>query len=329
MGVQERLSLEAVSAATVIASEHVHRYRLAARLCSGKRVLDLACGSGYGSAILRETASAVTGVDNDVATIDMATVTVGTEHDVSFEAADALEFLNRELLDDYDAIVCFEGLEHFADPDAVLERMAHHAAAGMRLVVSVPNSKAFEEENEFHVTDYGYEQTLAAFERFDEVSLLYQYLAEGSLITPTARPAESANVVLGNHAEKEWANHYIACVNLADELSAAQSSADMQFVLAPAYNRHLQNLERANRELWRENARMARAHIGMGDSAAVVLNGKLYEAYEHCERLQKRVDELEGTLALPRHRAVERTRDRLRALPGVENVLSALGRRLS
>ena len=329
MGVQERLSLEAVSAATVIASEHVHRYRLAAHLCAGQRVLDLACGSGYGSAILRETASAVTGIDNDVATIDMARVTVGAEHDVTFEAADALEFVNRTLADDYDTIVCFEGLEHFADPEAVLERMAHHAAAGVRLVFSIPNSKAFDEENEFHVTNFGYEEAVAAFERFDDVALLYQYLAEGSLITADEHPAESADVVLGSHAEKEWANHYIACVNLVDELSAMRASAVMQFTLAAAYNRHLENLQRANRELWRDNARLARAHIGMGDSAAVVLNDKLYQAYEAHERLQKRVDKLEQLLATPRHRAVEGARDRLRRMPGLDRTLRALGRRVS
>ena len=43
--------------------EHMHRYHFAASYCAGKRVLDLASGEGYGSAILGKAASEVIGVD--------------------------------------------------------------------------------------------------------------------------------------------------------------------------------------------------------------------------------------------------------------------------
>ena len=52
MDVVERLTLEAAQADTMVACEHRHRYEFAAALCDGRRVLDLCCGSGYGSAIL-------------------------------------------------------------------------------------------------------------------------------------------------------------------------------------------------------------------------------------------------------------------------------------
>ena len=45
-----------------IVYEHVHRYAFARRYAAGRRVLDVACGEGYGSAILAETAASVTGV---------------------------------------------------------------------------------------------------------------------------------------------------------------------------------------------------------------------------------------------------------------------------
>ncbi|HEY0465678.1 MAG TPA: methyltransferase domain-containing protein, partial [Polyangiaceae bacterium] len=47
----------------VIELEHVHRYLLARELVKGKRVLDIACGEGYGSALLASVAREVTGVD--------------------------------------------------------------------------------------------------------------------------------------------------------------------------------------------------------------------------------------------------------------------------
>ena len=45
-------------------NEHYARYLFATRLCRGKRVLDLGCGCGYGSALLAEAAARVTGIDS-------------------------------------------------------------------------------------------------------------------------------------------------------------------------------------------------------------------------------------------------------------------------
>src|SRR6266403_4168752 len=52
-----------------IAYEHWHRYAFARRFATGKRVLDAACGEGYGTALLSKVASAVVGVDIDAATV--------------------------------------------------------------------------------------------------------------------------------------------------------------------------------------------------------------------------------------------------------------------
>ena len=96
MDVVERLTLEVAKADTMLASEHRQRYEFAAALCSGQRVLDLCCGSGYGSAILAARAREVVGVDNDAATIETARATIAREApNVSFELADAVAFLSQ------------------------------------------------------------------------------------------------------------------------------------------------------------------------------------------------------------------------------------------
>ena len=115
MDVVERLTLEAASEETLIATEHRHRYELAAELLAGQRVLDLCCGSGYGTEILAGAGCQVVGVDNDAATVDLARVTVGKRTGAEFEAADALAYLRRADAQRFDAIVCFEGLEHLPD----------------------------------------------------------------------------------------------------------------------------------------------------------------------------------------------------------------------
>ena len=52
--------------------EHYHRYFLARELVEGKRVLDIASGECYGSAILAQLAKHVTGVDISQKAVDAA-----------------------------------------------------------------------------------------------------------------------------------------------------------------------------------------------------------------------------------------------------------------
>jgi SAM-dependent methyltransferase len=319
MGVQERLSLDAVSANTLIAAEHVHRYELASRLCAGLRVVDLACGTGYGSAILRETATAVVGVDNDAATIDTARSSVGASTDVSFEAADAVEFLNSGLEEHWDAIVCLEGIEHLENPARAVDALHGLAKKGLKLVISLPNSRTFGEENEFHVTDFGYDEALEMFAELGESEVLYQFAAEGSLIRRDQPGELDVEGVLGEYGEPEYANHFIGCVNFGGDLGDV-ASARMGLAIAPAYNRHMLGLERANRELWRENARLARERMGKSDAAAATwifrlqreLRQRAEDAEERNISLDAEVTHLRHKVRLldaPRHVAVERARD--------------------
>jgi SAM-dependent methyltransferase len=330
MGVQERLSLSAVSTDTLIAASHVHRYKMAAHLCSGLRVIDLACGSGYGTAILRETATQVLGVDNDAETVDMAQATVGAEHDVRFRAADAVEFLCGDLNDGWDAIVCFEGLEHFAEPARALRELTRHANQGVRLLISLPNSRTFEERNEFHVTDFGYEEAMAALGALGETTFLYQFNAEGSLIRGPEAGEMDGEFVLLEHGEPEYANNFIAAVNFGDRAERLPNASHMHLAVAPDYNRHMLSLEKANRDLWRENARIARNRLGRGDAAAATTLVRLHEGIRERD---ERIAELEANLAYltdmvstPRHRFVERLHDRALASPATFGLIRRLWR---
>ena len=52
-----------------IAYEHMHRYIFALRWAEGKQVLDLACGNGYGAALLARQARHVWAIDLDEETL--------------------------------------------------------------------------------------------------------------------------------------------------------------------------------------------------------------------------------------------------------------------
>ena len=78
----------------------------------------------------------------------------------------------------------------------------------------MPTSKAFGEHNHFHLTDFGYEEAMAAFQPSQAAVVLAQFLAEGSLICPPGARDTEVTVTLCDRDEPEYANHFIFCVNL-------------------------------------------------------------------------------------------------------------------
>jgi len=290
MDVVERLPLEAANANTLIAAEHVHRYELASELAAGKRVLDLCCGTGYGSAILARTAASVVGVDNDAGAVDAAAAAFRDQGTMTFRAADAARYLHTDEAASFDLIVCFEGLEHLHALDDALESLRRLTREGAQLVFSVPNSKTLGEENEFHVTDFDLERLEGVLAGFEDPAVLQQHLAEASLITGDdgdAGDPDATRAVLRGQAEAEYANHYVVFVNVPPEARAGMAgSARGVIAVAPRHNRWLLELERQNRELWTINARLARERWGMFDGAAASVLDGLRERTAEVEQLR-------------------------------------------
>ena len=297
MGIIERLTFEAASAHPLLASEHVHRYTLAASLCGGERVLDLACGSGYGSVMLAGGAASVVGVDNDSAVVDMAAATAGREHPVQFVAADAVDYLRRDAAREFGVVVCFQGLEHMEDLDGVLDGLRLLARAGTKLVLSVPNSRMLEDEAEGEGprTAFDYESALEAFRSLGEATLVFQFLAEGSLIRREDHGDSEPQLSdpLADHGEPEWANHFVGLVGFDDSALAGGPLARAQLAISPAHNRAVRSLQRANRELWYANARLAREKMGTYDTAAVAALLKVEQARADARRAEQRAHQAE------------------------------------
>lgn len=278
MAAQERLSPEMISQHTLIVCEHEHRYHLAASVCRDQRVLDLACGIGYGTEILANVAASTHGIDIDPATVELASSTVGERTDATFTVGDAADILSQDLSRSYDVIVCFEGLEHISDLNRALDGLCRLATLGVRLCLSIPNSRAFGEENEFHVTAFGYIQMLELMHKFSNAVVLYQYLAEGSVIRGDGLGECEAVLEHLERAEPQYANHFLILVNVQPDVITAYQSR-MQLSCAPTYNRYMRNLERAygvlnnkNNELGRKmlrNARAGDAHTGSGAAGVV------------------------------------------------------------
>lgn len=309
MGVEERLSLEAVSAHTLIAVEHRHRYEFARAACTGKRVVDLCCGTGYGSAILAEVAASVTGVDRDAAAVDTAQATSTAEH-VTFTAADALDYLRALEPADVDVVVCFEGLEHLPAVEEAVHHLTRLVAAGVGLIASAPNSSTFEEENEFHLTDFDLPRFREMFAATPGATFAYQTHAEGSLIRGRTAGDVTATVRLSGEQDLDWANHFLVLAGVDASALMAAADANLQLAVAPVSHRYMRHLERANRGLLATNNRLARERLGLGAGGAgsAVLRREA-EAQRAQEEAREAAEEVRAELARLRQAEIDLQRD--------------------
>lgn len=297
----ERLPLEAFSENTLLTTEHLHRYEVAARMCEGLRVADVCCGTGYGSEMLAVEAESVLGIDNDVASIDNARVKLGDIDGLAFQVDDAHDFLRSDLAADFDAIVMFEGLEHLSNLDDAVQSLKRLAKLGLKLIVSVPNSKTFDEENPYHVTDFDFELARSLFEDIANVQMLYQFNAEGSLIRGADGSQLDTRPILEEYGKLDYANHFLACINFDEQAVEQAFGAKVYLTLAPTHNRYVISLERANRELWRTNQRIHRWRLFHGaedtpkaDSAAAAVLGKAELAEDAFKKLREYEEALEA-----------------------------------
>ena len=176
-------------------AEHWHRYHAIQHLVAGKRVLDVACGEGYGSALLSRVASAVSGVDISNEAITHATAKYLTQKNLKFIEASCtqLPFADHS----FDVVVSFETIEHITEHDAFLDEIKRVLSTDGMLIISSPNKAEYSDarnfKNEFHVGEL-YRDELAALiaKRFACTSWFSQRNGFYSLITPEANPSTGA-----------------------------------------------------------------------------------------------------------------------------------------
>ena len=101
--------------------EHYHRYALVLDLVSGKDVLDLACGEGYGTSLISEIARSVVGVDISEEAIKHA-ASVYSKKNLTFQIDNA----NKLNLADasFDVVVSFETIEHLIEQSEMLAEIS-------------------------------------------------------------------------------------------------------------------------------------------------------------------------------------------------------------
>lgn len=135
--------------------EHWHRYAFAQRFAVGKRVLDVACGEGYGSHLLASVARSVLGLDISEAAIEHARRRYGGVGNLRFDIADATSLVLPTGA--FDVITSFETLEHVQAHDELLDGLSRSLADDGVLLISSPDKYTYSDvtghHNEFHVRE--------------------------------------------------------------------------------------------------------------------------------------------------------------------------------
>ena len=196
----------------VVHAEHLVRYLVAAELASDRRVLDAACGEGYGTALLAGAgARSATGVDLDEATI---------AHARSRSPGPGIRRGRRgrrspSTTPPSTSSSASRRSSTFAIPERVLDELQRVLAGDGLLLVSTPNKHQYLVENEYHEREFFHEEFVELLRaRFPSVELA----AAAQLARVRRRLPVSAAGDRSGELDHELAFHKLTGVEPGQEL---------------------------------------------------------------------------------------------------------------
>ncbi len=300
--------------------EHRHRYYMARQLAAGKRVLDIACGEGYGTDILAATAACVVGVDIDAQTVEHARKRYVREN-LSFAvgACEQIPLPDRSV----DLVVSFETLEHTDQHEQMLSEITRVLTLDGVLLVSTPNRAIYRAAgglpNPFHMKELELTEFTELLGRyFANTQPFGQRVAYGSLIAHLEGRrslneflAVNGGAIWGPEGPENWWRYFLMAASNAvlpefpvGLVGFAATEDYENGVITRLYNSevHLQSQLTARehdlQELARSNGDM-RAELGEKDLAIVKLQTEINQRDETIASFQDqayRRDELVKTL---------------------------------
>ncbi len=131
---------------------HLARYEFAAKHVRPGRLLDIACGVGYGTCLLADQSQVkvtALGVDISEEAIAYAREHYGSDG-VQFLVADAMQFRDA---DGFDTIISLETIEHMIDPEGFIAHLIRQLRPGGIFIGSVPTTPSVD-ANPHHLHDF-------------------------------------------------------------------------------------------------------------------------------------------------------------------------------
>jgi ubiquinone/menaquinone biosynthesis C-methylase UbiE len=227
---------------TIMYGEHMGRYKSVINAVSGKVVLDIASGSGYGSYELAKSASRVIGVDVDQDAIDYAKAKY-KKSNLKFVKSDGL----RIPLDDnsVDIVVSMETIEHIEDDEAFIAELHRVMKPSGLAVISTPNDRAYPKGNHFHYREYEKDKLVALIKsKFKNVKMYYQTIdLAASIISEDQLESEYEGSVLTARTIKRSAEDCVYFIAVASNSKLPENIIDKNVMLSELFS-HLKEQQR-------------------------------------------------------------------------------------
>ncbi|MFA6048254.1 MAG: class I SAM-dependent methyltransferase [Parcubacteria group bacterium] len=151
-------------------AEHMIRYSLAMRYAKVGRILDVACGTGYGLKMMGMLGAVnLSGADIDKEAVDFSrefTGNWGFFKTVDFEKEDLSDIF---MIGTYDLITSFETIEHLDDPNLFLEGVEKLLAEDGKFIYSIPLANP----SKFHKVVYDFESAKKLIDHYFDHEELY------------------------------------------------------------------------------------------------------------------------------------------------------------
>ena len=193
-------------------NEHFSRYAFASNFVAGKRVLDLGCGSGYGSAELARTAESVVGVDVSAEAIEYAQSHFARPN-LLFAQHSCTQLPWAEAGFQY--ITAFEVIEHLNNWQEMLSEARRVLHPDGHFLVSTPNKLYYADQrrqagpNPFHEHEFEFEEFKQALSQyFPRVDMLLQNRTEAFVYatanSPVTEPLLKLETATSNPSEAHF-----------------------------------------------------------------------------------------------------------------------------
>ncbi len=276
--------------------EHLHRYLLARHLCRDRRVLDIAAGEGYGSALLAQVATGVIGVEVAADVVEHARANYRRDN-LEYRVGDAREIPVEDA--SVDVVVSFETIEHFAAHDRFLAEIRRVLRPGGLLVISTPDrdnySPADQPANPFHALELTRPEFATLLQaRFANVGMWWQRPMIGSALMPGPEtPAVPGSLCFERRGER----HFEASAGYARPLYLLALCSDAPLPALPPSvyidTTYIHSRDAAVRELRsaEQHAASMQEALALRDAEAQQLRQEVEQRNAEAQQLRQEVEQ--------------------------------------